>query len=248
MKKWPIITLVIIVALIAGIFYNSFMSPEKTTVHRGKLVAEKYGCFACHSADGIKGFPNPNSKYKTVPSWQGGTAMMFIHGPDDIRQWVMQGHLDGETGDTAALVPMPAYESVMSEEEFIDLELYLEAIMEIIKIDDPEAKEGYDLTKKVGCFSCHGPYGLGGATNYGGLKGYIPGWEGDDFADLVRSDEELYYWINYGEPERIQNNIFARYFTRNQMNEMPAYHNILEEDQVDKIVYYIHWLREQNFK
>lgn len=246
MKQWPIITLIIITGLLAWWFFNSLMSPEMTTTSKGRIVAEKYGCFACHSADGIKGFPNPGSKYSTVPSWQGGTAMMFIHGPDDIRQWVMNGRLDGTSGDTAAIVPMPAYGSVMSDQEFKDLELYLRAIMEIIEVDDTTAQKGYDLAKKMGCFSCHGPYGLGGTTNYGGLKGYIPGWEGDDYADLVRNEEELIYWIKYGELERIKDNPFARYFTRNQMNEMPAYDKLLDDEQVNLIIHYINWLRGQS--
>lgn len=248
MKKWPIITLIILITILAGWFFSSILSPEDTTMRRGRAVAEKYSCYACHSADGLKGYPNPGSKYSTVPSWQGGTAMMFIHGPDDIRHWVMDGHLPDETGDTAALVPMPAYRFAMSEKEFQDLELYLRAVMEIIKIDDETAKEGYDLAKKTGCFSCHGPYGLGGTSNYGGLKSYTPGWEGDDYADLVRNEEELIHWIKHGELDRIKKNPLARYLTRNRVIEMPAYKDVLDDKQVALIVHYIDWLRRQSLK
>ncbi len=248
MKKWQYgLIAILAVILLAFLINYQVRSPEYTSVWKGRQVAMKYGCFNCHGPEGVKGFPNPNSKYSTSPAWQGNTAMMFIHDSTDIREWVMNGHLDGETGDTAALIPMPAYKDIMTEAEFKDLELYLKAVMEIIPIKDNRAQKGYKIAKDMGCFGCHGPYGLGGTVNYGAFKGYIPGWEGEAYADLVRTDDELHGWIMDGEIPRVEENFFYRYFTEDQVIKMPAYKDVLKKDEYDLIVHYIDWLRNQSF-
>ena len=46
-------------------------------------------------------------------------------------------------------------------------------------------RTGYASAERLGCFRCHGPGGRGASRNPGGLKGYIPPWDGRDFAELV---------------------------------------------------------------
>lgn len=245
---WVMFAVIAIVLGSVAAFRFGVQSPEQTSFARGQKLALDNGCFHCHGPAGIAGTPNPNSKYKEVPTWQGGTAMMFIHGPDDIRHWVMEGHLPDDKGDTTALIHMPAFKDHISEDEFTDLELYLRAVMEIIPIEDSLAQEGYNILASNGCFGCHGPYGLGGGVNPGAFKTYIPGWEGKDYDDLVRDESELRTWILKGELERIENHPVARFFTKDQIIRMPAYESILSENDVDLMVHYIDWLRDEEFR
>jgi mono/diheme cytochrome c family protein len=46
---------------------------------------------------------------------------------------------------------------------------------------------GADIAIEHDCFSCHGPLGAGGVPNPGAFKGYIPGFWGADFDELVQN-------------------------------------------------------------
>lgn len=249
MKKRIIIVLMILAALgivVTVIFQNEIRKPEKTAFARGYEVALENGCFHCHGGAGLQGIPNPNSKPEEVPTWQGGTAMMYIFGPDDIEHWVLDGGIAEQDPDTAALLQMPAYRDVLSEEEFADLEMYLNTVMGLIEINDTLAERGYFIAEESGCFGCHGPYGLGGGVNPGAFKTYIPGWEGDDYTELVRNKEELREWIENGHLKRIDENTIAEFFTKDQVIKMPAYKDILSENEIEAVEHYIGWLREQD--
>ena len=47
---------------------------------------------------------------------------------------------------------------------------------------------GDTVAERLGCFRCHGSGGRGASRNPGSLKGYIPPWDGHDFAE---KEEEL---------------------------------------------------------
>lgn len=249
MKKsyfiYPILILIIVFIAI-GLFNERMRKPEQTSFARGYRIALDNGCFHCHGPSGTMGVPNPNSKPEDVPSWQGGTAMMYIFGPDDIEHWVLDGGIPSQKPDTAALIQMPAYRDVLSREEFEDLKIYLEAVMEIVTIDDPLAERGYNIAENNGCFGCHGPYGMGGGKNPGAFKKYIPGWEGADYAELVHNKKELREWIENGYLQRIEHNAIARFFTKDQVIKMPGYIDVLDIEEIEAIEYYIDWLRQQH--
>lgn len=251
MKKRIFITVALIVVLFivgAMIFQNEVRKPEKTAFARGYEVALENGCFHCHGGSGLEGIPNPNSKPKDVPAWQGGTAMMYIFGPDDIEHWVLDGGIAEQKPDTGALLQMPAYRDILSKEEFSDLKVYLNVVMELVEIKDTVAEHGYNIAQNNGCFGCHGPYGLGGGVNPGAFKTYIPGWEGDDYADLVQNDEELREWIENGHLKRIDKNAVATLFTKDQVIKMPGYKDVLSKNEIEAVEHYIGWLREQGLE
>ena len=60
--------------------------------------------------------------------------------------------------------------------------------------------QGEILARQYNCFQCHGELGQGGFRNAGALKGYIPGYFGNDFALLTRggSPESVMAWISQG--------------------------------------------------
>jgi hypothetical protein len=54
-------------------------------MERGRAVAVRMRCFGCHQAGGVAGIPNPEAKGGEVPSWSGGTWMMYNESERDIR-------------------------------------------------------------------------------------------------------------------------------------------------------------------
>ena len=88
--------------------------------------------------------------------------------------------------------------------------------------EDEQVKQGRSNASRLGCFGCHGPEGRGLIWNPGSLKGYIPGWDGDDFAELVRSDDEFRQWTRNGISDRANANPLARRFLHSQAIRMPT--------------------------
>ena len=111
-------------------------------------------------------------------------------------------------------------------------------------IPDAAAGRGRELVRHHGCEACHGIGGSGGVPNPGSLKGYVPGWLGPDFLDLVRNDEELKQWIVEGRIDRLLASRLVRHFLSGQRLQMPSYRLALPADDTAAIVAYIHELRK----
>lgn len=84
--------------------------------------------------------------------------------------------------------------------------------------------------------------GYGSSGNLGSLKGYIPGWWGNDFRDLVHSDAELREWILDGETARLRAHPLAKFFIRWQRVSMPAYRAFLTDTQLAALMSYVRWV------
>lgn len=236
--------LIVFPAVMLIILWFVITSPNHTPVWKGREIALKYGCFNCHGFEGYGNVKNPGYRYSEVPSWQGETAMMFILNEEELKEWILYGKPRRlKDVNYGGVIKMPAYENIISENELKNLISYLKAVMGLIKIDNDAAKAGYEVAKKSGCFGCHGPYGMGGMPNKGSFKGYIPGWDGEDFKLLVENEDELKEWILYGEINRLEKNIIAGKFLRRQVVKMPAYKDILSKDEINYLVSYIRWLR-----
>src|SRR5437867_4257876 len=61
----------------------------------------------------------------------------------------------------------------------------------------PAAERGRRLAERAGCFGCHGPGGLRGASNPGRTDRTVPNFE-DDVMMYVKSPEEIREWIRDG--------------------------------------------------
>jgi hypothetical protein len=90
--------------------------------------------------------------------------------------------------------------------------------------------------------------GIGGVPNPGSLKGYIPGFGGADFDELVRDDTELRSWIIHGGIERLNGNPLATYFIERQRIRMPVYEQRLPAADVDALVAYVRWLAADQWR
>ncbi len=141
---------------------------------------------------------------------------------------------------------MPAFADIISDRELEDLVAYYKAVA---AFDKPSgaARQGYRVASRLGCFGCHGPGGRVGAKNARSFKGYIPPWQGKDYAELVKNEGELRQWIVEGTTDRFESNPLARFFTQRQVIQMPAYGDILEEEELDALVAYIRWLQNNGF-
>jgi cytochrome c len=251
---WLIVVILAFAMMLTIILVMRVREPRWTPFMRGEALASKLGCFACHETRGLGSTPNLNSDLGIVPPISAnGTMMFYAQNDEEIRQWISNGAPDRlreqriKLKDQAQL-RMPAYKAFISEANLMDLTAYVKGMARQQLDMTPKAAAGYKLALKFGCFGCHGPFGLGGLSNPGSFKGYIPPWDGSDFLEIVRDKKELKEWILNGAIRRFENNPVARYFTTLQVIKMPAYKQVLKPGELDSLVDYITWLRKPTRK
>jgi mono/diheme cytochrome c family protein len=252
-RWWPRLLIVLLVIETAWLLYapvrDAAIQVERDPIRRGRELAGEMGCFNCHGPLGVGGVPNPGSKLDTVPGFREQAPMMFVHNDQEIREYILDGapatklkresyrnEMDGQA------VRMPAYREQLQAEDVDALVAYIRATSGLLLPDDPELARGEELMRKTGCFACHGEMGSGGLPNPGSFKGYIPGFIGPDFAELVESDDELREWIRDGTIERLARHPIASRFFEAQRIKMPSYKARLSEWEISAIVKYVRWL------
>lgn len=208
---------------------------EANAVTRGARLAQASGCAACHLPPGGKEIPNPGSRWGTVPVWGGGSLMMYADSREGTASIIREGS-PKPSSSYAPLIRMPAYGAFLSRRDVDDLVAYVRALD---RSDSPEGnppRSGYEAAARAGCFGCHGPEGHGGVPNPGSLKGYVPGFYGKDFAELVTSQAEFEEWVRQGMSARVFANPLARHFLRSQRITMPAFPRaVVSESDVEAI-------------
>lgn len=232
------------------------LAPSDDAAQRGRRLAGELGCFNCHGPGGRGGMPNPGSKAGEVPSFNQGTLMMYAGDDEDLREYIRDGAPAAKLARPAyraererQLIRMPAYGEVVSSAQVEDLVAYLRAASDLIApADGTPAARGADLAAQNGCFDCHGAMGIGELPNPGSLKGYIPGFGGEDFAELVRNDEELRGWIAGGGIPRLRDDPLASFFLKRQRIQMPAFEDHLQPADIDALVAYVRWLAGGEWK
>lgn len=263
-KKRLIISFFLVIAISVTAF-TLIRQPASTAEMRGHQVANEMGCFTCHGDGGQGGIPNYGALWgETVSLSSHGSIMSFIQNDDEIRQWILYGlplrlqhqntpsdnliqtsqHDDWNINQgVGGLIKMPAYQGLLTTSELNDLVAFVKKAVNNKKPLPLKAKQGHEIATRLGCLGCHDSK-RGKVSNPGSFKGYIPPWEGKDFAALVKNEEELKQWILKGNIDRYQKNPFASYFIKGQTIQMPAYENILQEGELDSIIEYIYWLRD----
>ena len=222
---------------------------------RGRVLAGELGCFNCHGPGGAGGVPNPGSRWQTVPGFGEQTLMMYATSDDDVRQYILDGAPDQKRTDDsyreeidAQALRMPSYRGHIDASQLEDLLAYVRSASGMFTPPDGPAQRGAQLAKENGCFHCHGDLGVGGLPNPGSLKGYIPGFVGRDFGDLVQNDEELRDWIAKGAIARLEQSALASYFIRSQRLQMPAFEKFLSPEQIADVEAYVHWLSAETWR
>ncbi len=228
---------------------------ESNPVLRGRLVAERSGCFNCHLAISGDEIPNPGSRWGSVPRFAAGNAMMYVDGRQDIEEFIRFGAPRSWMSDARVRerlasqhLRMPGYEDRLSESEIRDLVTYVEAIENPAlpgALPGDRAAAGRELAKRHGCLACHGVEGSGGLPNPGSLGGFIPGFLGRNFDDLVQDQAEFREWVLDGKNSRLAANPLLRFFWRRQQISMPAYRQRLTSSEVDSLWQWVASIRDR---
>lgn len=216
-------------------------------VRRGIEKARVLGCFQCHGELGTSGLPDPGVTGAEVPPWTGGTWMMYVKDEQDIREFILDGHLQRKKlqesdAPAATAIRMPAYRRVVRSTDVDDLVAAYKVLAGMVRPPaDSAAFKGQELARRWSCFSCHGPAGAGGYPNPASFTGFIPGWHGPDFEDLVRGRGEFDAWLKTGAIPRLTRHPIAPFFLKRQRIRMPAYANLTSEER-DALWEYVQWL------
>jgi mono/diheme cytochrome c family protein len=223
---------------------------EDTPAARGERLATELGCLTCHGPGGGGGTRNPGSEEETVPAFTERTQMMYVKTTEDLREYVLDGAPRRKREDPeyrakmeAAALRMPAYRDFVTAAQVEDLVAYLRATSGQVLPDQELAARGGELAAELDCFACHGALGAGGVGNPGSFKGYVPGFWGADFDELVRDDGELRAWIAEGKIPRIADHPIGGRFLERQAIKMPAYGRFLPEADVTALMAYVRWVR-----
>lgn len=108
---------------------------------------------------------------------------------------------------------------------------------------------GEALAREYHCFQCHGSLGQGGFANARSLKGYVPGYFGNDFRALTRNGDpkSVGQWIRHGRDSAIVERPFtgkiAEFFFEREEVSMPKYRS-LQPDQIETLTAYVIALNE----
>jgi mono/diheme cytochrome c family protein len=253
-KLKTLLALLLLVAAVAYAGFHHWRTSNLSAVQRGYRVADERGCFTCHGPGGHRGMPDPGHGLEDIPPWSGGMLTMYVANEDEIREWILDGLPQSVRKDPEQLklrekatIQMPAWRAFLSQREVDDLVAYIKAVGDFETPQDEKAEAGRQVALKFGCFNCHGPQGRGSMPNVRAFKGYIPSWDGADFPELARDDGEIREWILEGGTKRFAASPLARFFLERQPIKMPAYRGHVTDDEVSRLVDYIHWVRQHPY-
>lgn len=223
--------------------------PRLSPAEQGRRLAEQQGCFTCHGPAGTHGAANPGRTDKTVPTFA-GDLMMYADDAAGVRAWILDGGTPGKRASESwqkaraeGALKMPAYRGALSDAQVSSLVAYVMAVSESPEPADSLALAGRARAKALGCVGCHALGGRLSPPNPGSFKGYVPSWEGEDFAELVRDEREFGEWVRHGVSERFKGNVAARFFLDRARLHMPAYERHLADGDLEALWAYVQWLR-----
>jgi mono/diheme cytochrome c family protein len=245
--------LVLLVAGVGGtILLQIEKQPEYSPVGQGARLAESAGCFACHGrGDGEKRFnlrqtPGQWATKSNPTFWDGDVTKV-----DEIVEWIANGVTADQVEKHKKLfIRMPAYKDRLKPAEIDAIAAWILAEgLRLVQPMGPAVRlvaitpgrmlkpdelllAGDRLSRKFGCYQCHGELGQGGVPNPQSFKAYIPGFFGQDFLKLTANGNrtELLHWIDQGRGQSIESGLtgrIARHFTTAQATQMPGYRDQL---------------------
>lgn len=261
-------------AVLAGWFYRYETKPESSPVSRGAQLATAAGCYACHGTS----IDDPRANFQLRDSTWRSTGIVPIweeeHSAQSIITWVTHGVPESKReSHENLLMQMPAYgdDGHFTASEIDDIAAWALAVGmkgfqgydnldedmpelsadEVADLDEGElVLLGDRLSRQVGCYQCHGELGQGRIDNPASFKGYIPGFQGDDFLKLTANGDpaEVRHWIETGRGRAIESGLLGgmakKYFDK-QAIPMPGYADVLSSAEIDLLVRYTLWLQQK---
>jgi mono/diheme cytochrome c family protein len=241
--------LLILLVALGLLAWAVVVRPELPRAERGRRLAEASGCFTCHGPGGIRGVANHGRTDKTVPGFE-GDVMMYAESDAEIREWIRDGVKQKRANSASwraerdrGALRMPAYGDRFGSDGLENLVAYVNAMAGNPEPEDSLARAGLALVGALGCGGCHGAGGRLAPPNPGSLKGYVPAWDGRDFAELVRDRREFHQWLTNGVSDRFAKNPGAMWFLKRASLHMPAFRDHLRPGDEDALWAYITWLR-----
>ncbi|HEV8629715.1 MAG TPA: c-type cytochrome [Thermoanaerobaculia bacterium] len=223
---------------------------EDNPVLRGHRLATRAGCLACHQPPGDE-IPNPGSRWGSVPRFGGGNAFMYVDDRQQIAEFIREGakrswreNPEVRLRLARQAIRMPAYQASLSGGEIADLTAWVAAMEGMDLPGGAAAQVGRELARRQGCTSCHGVEGAGGTPNPGALGGFVPGFAGSNFADLVTDEREFREWVESGTSRRVGRSAVARWFWRRQRLRMPAFRGRLSAAELGQLWAWVQAVRE----
>ncbi len=248
------------ITVLVVVFLGDELFPESSPAQRGAKVAVEAGCFSCHGRGTDDGSPIPTiggteASFPSVPS-----LFEERHTLEELREWIEDG-MSSEKRNSAAYqkaledraVRMPAFTDRLTKREIDDLVTFVVLVQYgNAASGSPAVSRGEELARRYACFTCHGELGQGGVCNPGSLKGYIPGFFGQDFRALTKNGERqaVLEWIENGASDSFLNRGLlgvypGQFFTERQAIKMPAYRDVVVPEDIQILVDYVLELQAQ---
>jgi mono/diheme cytochrome c family protein len=254
----------LLAAAVAGtILFQVEKMPDESPVGRGRKLAREAGCFACHGdGDGEARFnlrlANDKWAGKANPTfWENGITESAV-----LVDWITNGvPADQIARHKKLFIQMPAYKDRLKPDEIDAVAAWI--LAEGLKFTQTPAAQkekpsamaspasndelfvaGDRLSRRYGCYQCHGELGQGGVANPDSLKGYIPGFFGKDFRALTANGDrgEVLYWIDHGRGQAIESGPLgrvARYYFESQATKMPGYRDQMSAVEKELLADYL---------
>lgn len=224
---------------------------EENELLRGRELARREGCDLCHRPYRGVEIPNPESRWGSVPRFEAGNAMMYVESREEIEEFIRFG-APREWLEKPSVVErletqrirMPAYDDRLDDGEIAALVTWASAVEDVDRPQGEAVDAGRELARREGCLSCHGLEGAGGLPNPGSLGGFVPGFVGGNFEDLVTGRDEFEEWVRTGTVERLESNPLISWFRDRQAIAMPAYGDTLTADEIEQLWAWVLAVRE----
>lgn len=247
---------------VAGaVFFQLARRPESSPVSRGAQLAAQAGCFACHGRSEEE--PRFNLRQAAPGKWRGKHNPSLWEGEiTEVKvlvDWITNGVPAADAEQHKQLfIRMPAYRDRLTPGEIEDIAAWI--LAEGIRLrHDPSSKlpgeetaagadililKGDRLSRRLGCYQCHGELGQGGVANPDSFKGYIPGFQGQDFLELTADGDraEILHWIDHGRGRAIESGPLGRIakkFLDHQAIPMPGYRDHLTAAEKELLADYL---------
>ncbi|HEY8993284.1 MAG TPA: c-type cytochrome [Lacunisphaera sp.] len=259
----PLLVGLLALGLGGTVFLQIEKLPETSPVSRGAKLADQAGCFACHGRGEEE--PRFNLRQAAPGKWRAKNNPSLGEGEitkaAELVDWIAHGVTADEIEKHKQLfIRMPAYQDRLTPREIDDIAAWILAEGLKSQVDAatiaPAATDGQPLTsdqlliagdllsRRNGCYQCHGELGQGGVANPQSFKGYIPGFQGKDFLKLTANGDraEILHWIDHGRGQAVETGLLGRLAKRyldRQAIPMPGYREQLTTAEKELLADYL---------